>query len=64
MGLIFMAQSGYDPRGAVSFWEKMQKEYAGQEPPEFLSTHPNSGTRIADLQRWMPEALSHYEKTR
>ncbi len=64
MGLIYMAQAGYDPRGAVQFWEKMQKEHAGQEPPEFLSTHPNSGTRIADLQRWMPEALGHYEKTR
>jgi predicted Zn-dependent protease len=64
MGLIYMAKAGYDPRGAVRFWEKMQAEHAGQEPPEFLSTHPSSGTRIADLESWMPEALGYYEKAR
>jgi predicted Zn-dependent protease len=64
MGLIYMAKAGYDPRAAVRFWQKMQREYAGQEPPEFLSTHPSSDTRITDLQGWMPEALTYYEKTR
>jgi predicted Zn-dependent protease len=61
LGLIYMAKAGYDPRAAVSFWLKMQREYGDREPPEFLSTHPNSSTRIADLQKWMPEALSYYE---
>jgi predicted Zn-dependent protease len=61
MGLMYMAKAGYDPRGAVRFWEKMQAEHAGEEPPEFLSTHPNSGTRIADLESWMPEALGYYQ---
>jgi predicted Zn-dependent protease len=64
MGLMYMAQAGYDPGGAVSFWEKMQREHGGMEPPEFLSTHPNSATRIADLKKWLPEAMAHYEKTR
>jgi predicted Zn-dependent protease len=64
MGLVYMAKAGYDPRGAVRFWEKMRAEHAGKEPPEFLSTHPNSGTRIADLESWMPEALGYYEAAR
>jgi predicted Zn-dependent protease len=62
MGLMYMAKAGYDPRASVDFWKKMQEKHAGQEPPEFLSTHPNSETRIEDLQRWMPEALKYYQQ--
>jgi len=61
IGLIYMAKAGYDPRAAVRFWKKMQEHYAGQEPPEWLSTHPSSQTRIDDLERLMPEALGYYE---
>ena len=61
MGLIYMAKADYDPRAAVDFWRKMQTKYGDREPPEFLSTHPNSETRIVDLQEWMPEALKYYE---
>jgi len=61
MGLLYMAKAGYDPRASLDFWRKMQQEYGDREPPEFLSTHPNSETRIADLQKWMPEALEYYE---
>jgi predicted Zn-dependent protease len=61
LGLIYMAKAGYDPRASLDFWLRMQEKYGGQEPPEFLSTHPNSDTRIADLRKWMPEALKYYE---
>lgn len=61
IGLIYMAKAGYDPRGAVRFWKKMQEHYAGREPPEWLSTHPSSQTRIDDLERLMPEALKYHE---
>jgi predicted Zn-dependent protease len=61
LGLIYMAKAGYDPRAALDFWEKMQQKYGSEEPPEFLSTHPNSDTRIADLKQWMPEALKYYQ---
>jgi predicted Zn-dependent protease len=62
LGLIYMAKAGYNPEAAVDFWRKMQRKYGDQEPPEFLSTHPNSETRIADLQSWMPEALKYYRQ--
>jgi len=62
IGLIYMARAGYDPREAVKFWERMAEATKGQaRPPEFLSTHPDSGTRITNLQRHMPEALRVYK---
>jgi predicted Zn-dependent protease len=64
IGLVLMAMAGYDPREAVPFWERMNSEEKGGRPPELLSTHPNPDTRIADLQKYLPEALPYYEKAR
>lgn len=60
MGLIFMAMSGYDPRQAPVFWQRMEAQ-GGQAPPEFLSTHPGPANRIAKLNSQMPEALKYYK---
>lgn len=60
IGLILMAEAGYDPRASVAFWERMAQGGGGQ-PPEFLSTHPSHETRISQLEKWMPEALDIYE---
>ena len=62
IGLIFMAMAGYDPNEAPLFWERMTAQSGGQKPPEFLSTHPSDATRIADLKKWMPEAMQYYKK--
>lgn len=62
IGLMLMAQAGYDPRAAIGFWERMAKA-GGSDAPEFLSTHPTHGTRAQQLQEWMPEALAAYEKS-
>ena len=62
MGLIFMAMAGYDPNGAPKFWERMAAGSGGQQPPEFMSTHPSHETRIKDLQGWIPEAMKYYKK--
>src|SRR5712691_11286419 len=59
IGLLLSAQAGYDPHEAIHVWERMEQLSKGQ-PPEFLSTHPGHGTRIKQLQEWMPEALSYY----
>jgi len=62
LGLIFMAMAGYDPNQAVGFWERMAKMKGGQSPPEFLSTHPSDATRIAQIKKWLPEAMKYYKK--
>src|SRR5438874_9443958 len=59
IGLLLAAQAGYDPHEAIHVWERMEQVSKGQ-PPEFLSTHPGHGTRIKQLEEWMPEALSYY----
>lgn len=59
MGLYFMAMAGYDPEEAPRFWERMSAA-GGAQPPEFMSTHPNHDTRIADLNEWMPKAKEFY----
>jgi predicted Zn-dependent protease len=59
IGLIFMTMAGYDPNQAPVFWERMSQTGGGQEPPEFLSTHPSHSTRISDLKGWIPEAQTY-----
>jgi metalloendopeptidase OMA1, mitochondrial len=57
LGLIFMSMAGYNPSNAVSFWQRMASVSASsQKPPEFLSTHPADATRIAQIQKDLPEA--------
>lgn len=61
MGLVFAAMSGYDPHAAIAFWERMAASGGGQNPPEWLSTHPSDETRIKDLNAFMPEAMKYYK---
>jgi predicted Zn-dependent protease len=60
-GLIFTAMAGYNPREAIPFWQRMASASNGQKPPEFLSSHPADENRIAELQKYMPEALKYYK---
>ena len=60
-GLIWMAMAGYNPHEAVGLWERMEKASNGQAPPEFLSTHPASGRRIDQLNKYMDEAMRYYK---
>lgn len=64
IGIRYAAKAGYDPRAAVSFWLKMAQQSGGSRLPAFLSTHPSSDRRIADLQQWIPETLPLYEAAR
>ncbi len=64
IGLVLMAEAGYDPREAVPFWERMNAASGGGSTPEFLSTHPNPETRISRLRELMPKALEIYERSK
>jgi len=61
VGLMYMARAGYDPQESLRFWQRMEQGNQ-QQPPEFLSTHPSHGTRIAQLQALMPKALEEYHR--
>jgi predicted Zn-dependent protease len=55
VGLEFMAKAGFDPRESVKLWQNMSA-LSDKEPPEMLSTHPASETRIENL-------VSEWQKT-
>jgi metalloendopeptidase OMA1, mitochondrial len=61
MGLVYMARAGYDPHEAITFWKRMGQA-GGQQPPEFASTHPSHGTRIEQLEQFMPKAMAEYQR--
>ena len=60
LGLIFSSLAGYDIRESVKVWERMKEAYKGQEPPEWMSTHPSSDRRIESLKNWIPEIILKY----
>ncbi len=64
MGLELMARAGYNPNAAITLWKKMQNAEGRGEPPQFLSTHPVSSTRIANIQALLPKVLPLYQQSK
>ncbi|MFK8052088.1 MAG: M48 family metallopeptidase [Woeseiaceae bacterium] len=60
-GLVYMARAGFDPRESVKLWKNMAASKDG-EPPELMSTHPSSDTRIDKLVSQLPRALVLYNQ--
>ena len=63
VGMELAARAGYDPRAGITLWQKMMATNGGG-PPQWLSTHPSGGTRIADMQARLPAVMPLYEKAR
>jgi predicted Zn-dependent protease len=45
--VIYLCDSGYNAAGAAGFFKKMEGQ---PTPPEFLSTHPNPGNRVENIE--------------
>lgn len=63
MGLAYMAKAGFNPKAAVSLWQKMQAKSEGSSP-EFMSTHPSNKTRIDQLGKQLPSVNSLYQQAK
>jgi len=61
IGIELAAKAGYDPRAAITLWQKMAK-VGGKGPPEFLSTHPSPANREKKLAEYVPEMMPYYEQ--
>jgi len=59
VGLKYMAAAGFNPSESIQLWKNMgRKNKLG--PPQWLSTHPSGDSRIQDLIRQLPDALTLY----
>ena len=54
IGVDYMSRTGYDVKQAVRLWEKMGAA-STDRPQEWMSTHPNPESRVADLKRYITE---------
>ena len=60
IGIELAARAGYDPRSAITLWQKMGK-VGGSAPPEWLSTHPSDATRQDRLSALAPKMMPYYQ---
>ncbi|MBD2079995.1 M48 family metalloprotease [Leptolyngbya sp. FACHB-17] len=60
LGLKFMLQAGYDPRGILELMQILAQSSGGRKP-EFLSSHPDPGNRLqtlkAAIQKSFPQGI-------
>lgn len=61
VGIELSARAGYNPRAAVSLWQKMGELGSG-EPLKFLSTHPAREDRLSDLTAYAQRVMPLYEQ--
>ena len=61
IGIELAAKAGYDPRAAVTLWQKMA-QVGGKGPPEFLSTHPAPANREKTLAALAPQMMPYYKQ--
>jgi predicted Zn-dependent protease len=61
IGIELAARAGYDPRAAVTLWQKMAKVGGGNGPPAFLSTHPSDAQRQQRLAALVQQMMPYYQ---
>lgn len=59
IGLELAARAGYNPNAAITLWDKMNKA-SESSPPEFMSTHPSSSSRVESLKAAIPKVMPLY----
>jgi len=64
IGVEIAARAGYDPRAAITLWQKMARASGAGDGPEFLSTHPSADTRLKDLEVYSARVMPLYEQAR
>jgi len=63
IGLMLMSKAGYDPSEAPKFWDRFGSLKDGDQPFEFMSTHPSDDRRQRDLLSLLEEARQHYTRS-
>jgi predicted Zn-dependent protease len=61
VGMDLAARAGYDPAAGVTLWQKMMQANRSA-PPQWMSTHPSSDTRIREIQSKLVKAQPLFDK--
>jgi predicted Zn-dependent protease len=61
IGVELAARAGFDPRAAITLWEKMAKVSSAGQPPKWLSTHPSHEDRLSDLRAYSEKVMPLYQ---
>ncbi|KAK3698976.1 metalloendopeptidase [Vermiconidia calcicola] len=57
IGLLFMAESGYDPTAALDLWNRWEQlDEDGLREPDFMRTHPSHHDRLRQISEWLSDA--------
>ena len=64
IGIMYMADAGYDPQAAITVMEKMAAMNTGGSTQLWNSTHPSSQERLDALHSYLEEAMAAYEKAK
>ena len=57
IGLLIMAESGFDPSAALDLWSRWEDSDVNKSP-NYLSTHPSHHDRFEHFTRWLRSARS------
>ncbi len=60
IGIMLMAEAGYEPQAAPRLWERFATMKSGGSPAEFLSTHPSDQRRVEELNEVLADAQKLY----
>lgn len=55
LGLLIMAESGYDASACFDLWSRWE-EFEKEERPSYLSTHPSHHNRTTSVYSWLKAA--------
>jgi predicted Zn-dependent protease len=61
IGIELAAKAGFDPRAAITLWQKMAAVGGGKGPPQFLSTHPSDASRQQALAKLVAQMMPYYQ---
>ena len=62
VGLEIAARAGYDPKAAITLWQKMGAATGNKGGLGFLSTHPSGPNRIKELEANLPKVDKLYRQ--
>ena len=61
VGMDLSARAGYNPAAGVTLWQKMMGVNKAA-PPQWMSTHPSSDTRIKEIEARLAKVQPLYDK--